>query len=202
MKQHSAAIQVVDVAALPPKPWKNGGGLTYELARHPEGVDVDDFLWRVSIANITRSGDFSVYQNIERVILLLEGDGMVLESAEGEVYRLTTPYVPYRFRGEDRVHAHLAGSASKDFNLMLRRDACSGEVETWYQAGAIALGGSFWVLFCAKGAWEVRVDTGECYPLNFQQALTARGSRRRIAVRPLPPNSILLCARITLLDDR
>ena len=51
------------------RPWRNGGGVTRELASSPEGVD--DFDWRVSIAEVTASGDFSRFPGVDRTIVRL-----------------------------------------------------------------------------------------------------------------------------------
>jgi hypothetical protein len=41
-------------------PWKNGGGVTREVAAcYPQGGDGQDFLWRVSIATVAGNGPFS-----------------------------------------------------------------------------------------------------------------------------------------------
>lgn len=49
-------------------PWKNGQGSTLELARsHGEGLD--DFDWRVSIADVKTAGSFSFFQ-IGNVLLV------------------------------------------------------------------------------------------------------------------------------------
>ncbi|MCZ0993430.1 HutD family protein [Streptomyces noursei] len=40
-------------------PWRNGGGLTREVAAHPPGAGWDAFAWRVSLAEVTRDGPYS-----------------------------------------------------------------------------------------------------------------------------------------------
>ena len=44
-----------------------------------------------------------------------------------------------RFAGETRIAARLIGGATRDFNLMLRRDAATGDVEAvaWRYAAHI-----------------------------------------------------------------
>ena len=39
-------------------PWKNGQGITHEIAREPAAGD--SFLWRLSIAEVAADGDFSL----------------------------------------------------------------------------------------------------------------------------------------------
>ena len=50
--------------------WKNGGGVTHEIIRVPaEG----DFHWRLSVAEIDRSGPFSDFTGYSRTMVLLAG---------------------------------------------------------------------------------------------------------------------------------
>src|SRR4029453_18819910 len=63
-------------------PWKNGGGITHDVAL--SGAGPDDFAWRVSIADIERPGPFSSYPGIDRSFVpvhgkvrLTRGDGPV-----------------------------------------------------------------------------------------------------------------------------
>jgi environmental stress-induced protein Ves len=56
-----------------PQPWKNGGGVTREIAVFPAGTGVDDFLWRVSMAEVTEPGPFSRFDGIDRHLTILSG---------------------------------------------------------------------------------------------------------------------------------
>lgn len=38
------------------RPWKNGGGVTHDIAVSPEDADDGDFLWRASVATIAAPG--------------------------------------------------------------------------------------------------------------------------------------------------
>ena len=38
-------------------PWRNGGGVTFEIAREPQGEGA--FEWRLSLAQVDRTGPFS-----------------------------------------------------------------------------------------------------------------------------------------------
>jgi environmental stress-induced protein Ves len=99
-------------------PWKNGQGTTREILRHPAGRA--DFLWRLSIAEVTQSGPFSAFPGYRRIIMLLRGDGFVLRFNDGREQDLRKPNEPFRFDGGDAVSCVLGGSPSQDLNLMLR----------------------------------------------------------------------------------
>jgi environmental stress-induced protein Ves len=55
------------------QPWKNGGGITREVAVFPAGASMDDFLWRVSMAEVIEAGPFSLFANIDRHLTVLKG---------------------------------------------------------------------------------------------------------------------------------
>ena len=82
-------------------PWKNGAGLTRELAISPADASVDDFDWRISVAAIERDAPFSAFPGVDRCIVLLRGAGMRLRSVDGAIdRRLTQAYAPHRFSGD------------------------------------------------------------------------------------------------------
>lgn len=106
--------------------WKNGGGATTEIARHPaEG----EFLWRVSIADVDQSGPFSRFDGYDRHILMLSGKGMVLQSPGRADIRLDAPLTPRSFSGDWEINGLLTDGPVRDFNLMLKRGAVAGGLE-------------------------------------------------------------------------
>lgn len=99
--------------------WKNGQGLTNQIAleNDPEGM-----LWRLSIAEVSQSGAFSVYPHYERVIVLLDGAGFKLTFADNRKHTLWHKYQLFNFSGDEIIDCELLGTSSRDFNLMLRRN--------------------------------------------------------------------------------
>jgi uncharacterized protein len=146
-------MKLIRYDELPATPWKNGGGVTRELACFPQDAALDEFVWRISIADVAASGPFSHFPGVERLIMLLEGDGMHLQFENGKHHALTEPLQPYRFRGEAELYALLAGKPSRDFNLMLRRDKADGKLLVWRNANTLS--GGFVLLHCAAGAWQI-----------------------------------------------
>lgn len=119
-----------DRAELPTMPWKNGGGVTREIACVPSGADLEQFDWRVSIAHVTSDGAFSRFPGIDRVITLLEGAGMRLFGAEESIdHRLDQVLTPWAFPGEALIQCSLMGADCEDFNVMTRRSRCRAEVQ-------------------------------------------------------------------------
>jgi len=177
-------------------PWKNGGGITRELACYPAGATFDDFLWRVSIADVGLSGPFSSFVGIDRIITLLTGAGMQINFVDGRTHMLTETLVPYRFAGEDRLDAQLVDACCQDFNLMLRRGAVSGDVVVWHDAGTIGDASDFLLLFSARGQWEVTAADGKIITLAPQQTLSTDAVVA--SVRPVSANSALIGVKIKL----
>jgi environmental stress-induced protein Ves len=106
-------------------PWKNGGGITCEVAVFPEA---GDFLWRLSLATVASDGPFSSFPGVDRTLTVLEGDGIELAVADHVPARLG-PGAPFAFPGDVAATARLVGGTVTDFNVMTRRDRFAHRVE-------------------------------------------------------------------------
>ena len=111
-------------------PWKNGGGMTTEIAVHPPGAGLDGFLWRISIADIATSGPFSTFPGIDRTIMLLVDRPMELRSDAGSV--TLRQYAPHAFAGEERIGGALGDGPVRDFNVMARRGRIAAAVSVLF----------------------------------------------------------------------
>jgi hypothetical protein len=134
-------------------PWKNGGGHTLEIASDPPGSGVSAFAWRVSVADIERDGPFSAFPGVDRTLVLLAGHGMWLTGA-GTPLELHTAYEPVDFPGEAAMHCALIDGPTRDFNLMVRRGAASGDVVVVRDAACAIEPARAYVCFAAAGACE------------------------------------------------
>jgi environmental stress-induced protein Ves len=105
--------RLADVA---PIPWRNGGGLTRELAAWP---DQGDWQWRVSVAEVARDGPFSRFEGVDRQFAVLSGAGVRLCFAD-QSHALTAQDAPFAFSGEDACDCQLLDGTTLDFNLMSR----------------------------------------------------------------------------------
>lgn len=118
-------------------PWRNGGGVTAEIAVEPEGATVDSrFLWRLSLARIERSGPFSAFDGYDRTIALISGAGMVLNFGERGSARVDKPMQPLAFSGEWAPGCALIGGPTEDFNVMTDRQRIRHRVERLEASGA------------------------------------------------------------------
>lgn len=113
-------------------PWKNGGGTTREVASGvvqaplASAEPADDFDWRVSIADVDAGGPFSSFPGIDRVITLVEGEGMVL-TVDGTPQSVG-PLSPFAFSGDAVTDCLLEAGAVRDMNVMTRRGRATARV--------------------------------------------------------------------------
>lgn len=106
--------------------WRNGAGLTMELASDPPGGGSSaDFTWRVSLAEVTEDCAFSVFPNVDRTILLVEGSMLSLQLPGIE--HTLTPYEPFHFDGGLEVSCRVSGP-TRDLNIMTRRGQANATV--------------------------------------------------------------------------
>nr|WP_233829282.1 HutD family protein [Paraburkholderia sp. ZP32-5] len=178
----AANVTLIRGADLVAAPWKNGGGVTREVAAFPARQPGDapgDFMWRVSVADVAQAGPFSRFDGVDRTLALLSGAGMLLDEMDGasvvKTHALTQQLDIARFDGEARIDARLVDGATRDFNLMVRRDVARGEVEVW-RAGAQlrALDGDVVLLFCASGAITVTLMGGDAQARKLDSGDTLR----------------------------
>ncbi|MEU9300979.1 HutD family protein [Streptomyces sp. NPDC048269] len=117
-----AVLRVLRAADRTATVWKNGGGVTREIAVRPEGAGMDDFVWRASLAEVGSDGPFSAFPGIDRTLTLAEGAGMDL--TVGGVGRLVDErYVPQAFAGDEPTDCRLLDGPVVNFNVMYRRGA-------------------------------------------------------------------------------
>jgi hypothetical protein len=122
---------LVDANHVLAQPWRNGGGSTRELLVWPTA---QDWLFRISLAQVAQDGPFSSFPGIERWIALVEGAGMTLHFASG-TERLSIGREPLRFDGALAPACSLERGATVDLNLMVDRSrgsgllACAGDGE-------------------------------------------------------------------------
>jgi uncharacterized protein len=186
-----------DLRCIAPQPWKNGAGLTREIAVGPKGAGASDFDWRFSLAEVERDAPFSAFPGIARCIVLLRGAGMRLRSDGGELdHRLDQPLAPFHFGGDTPLSATLVDGPSSDFNVMTRRGPWAADVTTQRSAFEPA-SADVTLLLCNEGEWLVTGTSSEI--LSPMQALLWRWPPPRISVSPQPAGALLL---VRLCHDR
>jgi len=110
-------MQIARYKSLLATPWKNGGGVTREAIRVPP--DADPFGWRVSFAQIDRSGPFSDFSGYARYMVLLRGAGVRLDFADGKQTQLLEAGDYTQFDGAVATHGALLQGSCIDLNLIV-----------------------------------------------------------------------------------
>lgn len=118
-------IRLADIAATP---WKNGGGVTREIATGARPDGGAGWGWRVSLADVAANGPFSNFPETDRVIAVIDGRGMDLLRQDGTILALE-PFQPVRFRGEEPFDGRLRHGPVRDLNVMARRGLFAAEME-------------------------------------------------------------------------
>ena len=134
------------------QPWANGAGSTRELLQWPGAGQ--PWQWRLSIADVDRDAPFSSFPGVDRILVLLSGDGLVLRFGDGREERLDTPYAMARFPGEAELSGGPIDGPTTDFNLMWQRDRFDAELWVRPMVGSIQLfasPGETWILHVAAG---------------------------------------------------
>jgi environmental stress-induced protein Ves len=121
-------MQVIRARDLLATPWKNGGGITRQIAAEPEGAGLADFHWRLSLATVETGGPFSTFPGVDRLMLVLEGE-LELELAGARPVRLTAESPAAEFPGDAPVAATTPATPVTDVNLMVRRGLYSASLE-------------------------------------------------------------------------
>ncbi|MBB4010603.1 HutD/Ves family protein [Allorhizobium taibaishanense] len=102
-------------------PWKNGQGMTEEIAIFPLESGMEDFDWRLSIAHVGADGPFSLFPGLDRSIALLDGEGMALSLPDGKSEMLTKTGQPFAFPGDWVISSRNLAAKTIDLNIMTRR---------------------------------------------------------------------------------
>lgn len=141
------------------------GGTTAQYYICPEGAVMQDgdFSFAVSSATVDlQESTFTYYGGFDRVILSLSEEYTLIHE-ENEVHQLQ-PFEPHAFTGEEKT---VSKGVYKDFNLIMRRDRCCGDMTSlrlvpgsgfYGPQGRAAGRHHIWMLFCCSGAFALNGD--------------------------------------------
>ena len=106
--------------------WKNGKGRTQELLFG--GSNEDSFDWRLSMAPVNSSGEFSDFKHYDRTLILINGNGLTLDHDSGQQDSLSQRFDLAHFDGGWLTKATLHDGDILDFNVMTRQHKCRSKV--------------------------------------------------------------------------
>lgn len=177
-------LQVLGPADFVKMPWKNGQGVTTELAvaRRP---GEDGFDWRISTATVANPGPFSVFAGIDRSLAIVRGGALTLNVEGRPDVTLTPRTPPYAFGGELAVSCTPALDAANvpidDFNVMTRRVGWQHAL-TQHRLESAPLrwslpanDGAIGFLYCAEGQVTTALHDGQTVTVPAGHALRIEG---------------------------
>ena len=134
-------------------PWKNGGGVTHEIARHAVG---EGWQWRISIAEVGGDGPFSLFPGMTRILTVIDGAGIDLLSAGGVLEARLHQPVP--FSGDLDVTARLVGGPVRNLNLIYAAHAVEATVGVVFGPATLICAAGTVGFLCLSGAVIVSGD--------------------------------------------
>ncbi|QEH31223.1 HutD family protein [Acinetobacter nosocomialis] len=148
--------------------WKNGAGFTSEIARSQGEAD---FEWRISMADVTTSGPFSLFPNKQRIISVLDGQGMVLHVDELPAKTLNQGDI-FAFHGESQVQSELVDGVIRDLNLIYDPAKFHARFQWLNEAAEQAFISSADLIFIFNQGGETQVSVeGDLFQLAAQETL-------------------------------
>jgi environmental stress-induced protein Ves len=157
-------------------PWKNGGGVTVDIAdAYAPGAEPGSWsgmLWRLGRTQIVAPGPFSDLSGYDRILTVIGGHGLVLQIAGGAALDVREAFRPVRFRGEDRIVSRLEAGPVAVLNLIADRAHAIDVVIL--DAGSVRrLGGAIDILFAIEASEFTIGD--QTYALSADEALRLDG---------------------------
>ena len=144
-------------------PWKNGKGVTKELlVKYEQGRN--EFIFRLSMAGVTENGPFSHFSGYDRVLMMIEGNGITLQHSDGKVNDIKNSADMAVFSGDLKTEAVLKDGPIKDFNVITLRGVCRSEV------------------LAIKGETVFAENVGELFVLCCGDAVIVESAERKVTV--------------------
>lgn len=177
-------------------PWRNGRGMTLEIARAPERGDF--FSWRLSLASVAESCEFSEFRGYGRAVTLVSGSRLELTFAGHGRCVLHPGRRSVRFRGDWQTTCRVPAGPCTDLSLMVYGAARAGSRRARLESPAILsvdkrhrliIPPRTWcALFLLSGGAMIEGPTGEpgSRPVRLRPLDTAvlvPGARRSVRLR-------------------
>ena len=173
----------IDPTAFRHTPWKNGGGVTIDVAESllPGFApgSWEGMLWRFGRTAIVTPGPFSDLRGFDRQQVLVSGQGLVLETAAGEI-DVRQPFKPVRFAGETAIVSRLEAGPVEVVNLLGDRSLVSIDLSCLTAGATKSQPAGIHIIYAAAtpcglaingnaceiaGGHALRIDAGESFSI-------------------------------------
>jgi environmental stress-induced protein Ves len=155
-------------------PWKNGGGVTVDIA-------FDGDVWRFSRTPITQAGPFSDYTGFDRLQVLISGRGLVLQTPSGEI-DVRRPFRPVRFAGETPIVSRLEAGPVEVVNLLGDRSRVRIDLAVLEDGRTRHFGQGVHVAYCPGAKATLRLGDVD-YELKTDEGLRIDGESGTVVCR-------------------
>jgi environmental stress-induced protein Ves len=154
-------LTALDPAAYRHTPWKNGGGVTTDVAEAMlpgfAPGSWEGMVWRFGRTAIVTSGPFSDLSGFDRAQVLVAGQGLVLETAAGEI-DVRQPFSPVRFAGETSIVSRLESGPVEVVNLIGDRARVSIDLSCLSDGAANNCPAGVHIIYAATGSCELAIN--------------------------------------------
>jgi uncharacterized protein len=176
----------LDPATYRHMPWKNGGGVTIDIAVSMlPGFAPDSWqgiIWRFSRTAIVKPGPFSDLSGFDRRLVLVSGQGLLLETAVGEI-DVRQPFRPVRFAGETAIVSRLEAGPVEVVNLIGDRLRVSIDLACLSDGATIACPAGVHIIYAATTSCELTIDGSSCEVAAGHAMRVDAGERFMVASR-------------------
>lgn len=181
-------IRIIRSADLPATPWRNGGGLTREVA---SASDDRGLLWRLSLAEVAAEGPFSAFEGLQRILTVTEGAGMRYHRGNRMIE--APLLVPVPLDGAPPVEGRLPHGPVRNVNLSYRPDTIRAEMAVLRGPMSLTLGAEHSVLALHAVTGEARIGDA-C----LSAGSTALGARAKVV---LDEGACVVAVTLAPVDD-
>ena len=150
--------------------WKNGAGYTVELARSA-GESLDTFDWRISMADVKSAGDFSRFNGMQRILTVLEGQG--IELSIDDKHESLTILQSVQFSGDSATRCELIDGPIRDFNLIFDPKQFHARLQWYFEPTKTEIFSSADLIFIFNQSTElldIEID-GQIFQMQHQESL-------------------------------
>lgn len=171
-------LEFLDPAAYRHVPWKNGGGVTIDIAgEYQAGAEPggwDGMIWRLSRTRIETPGPFSDLPGYDRLLAVIDGSGLVLHPKGRPPLDVRLPFRPVRFDGEWPIDSELTAGPVGVLNLLADRTKIGIDLSFVAAPGKLMLTNERTLLF-ALSPTRARLD-GETLAIARDGAVSVAGT--------------------------
>jgi environmental stress-induced protein Ves len=155
----------IDPASFRHTPWKNGGGVTIDIAESllPGFApgSWEGSVWRFGRTAIVTPGPFSDLSGFDRQQMLVSGQGLVLETAAGEI-DVRQPFKPVRFAGETAIVSRLEAGPVEVVNLIGDRSRVSIELSCLAAGTTHSHPAGIHIIYAAATQCDLAINGNAC----------------------------------------